>query len=638
MFAFLCVNSSFAGLNESFSGVSLNSVTVGSGSWMVGGLPAGWTQYNGDNLAPYTALATAFGTNAWITRQLTYSDGSKDTVAVSTSYYTPAGISNDWLISPSFTPATGEWLLLDGVASNGSYADGFLVKVSTNGSTWSNFTTTLLTVTAENTTWTTHAINLSAYVGQTINIAIVNNSNDKELLYLNNVRTLVLPQNDAAVLAMTPGVASYKSYTTVGGAIPVQGLLFNYGSTPITSYTIKINDGTATTSYPQTGNIGVYASTVFSLNYNMTAAGTKPIKMWVELTGDTNASNDSTSSEFQSYTSAPPLTQVFEEGTGTWCQWCPRGAVFMDSMASVHPNTVLIAVHNSDPMTVTTYDAGMGALIGGYPSCLAGRKEEIDPSDIFTAYTDHQNDFGAGEVTIDQPTYSGNTMTVKANVKMSVNTKPNYDYRLAMVVTKDDQHGTGSTWNQANAYAGGANGAMGGFESLANPVPAASMYYDHVAMNIEGGFNGVASSLPGTMTSGTSYSYTFNWTMPTGFELAKAKVNVLLIAASNGEVQNAKWVSAYPTAVENIIDDALLSVYPNPTSDVLNIDFTLKSQSDVVISLQDITGKQVFNQTLVQKSGNQGFQINTRNMADGVYSLSLRTSNGVISKKITVKH
>jgi DNA-directed RNA polymerase beta subunit len=31
--------------------------------------------------------------------------------------------------------------------------------------------------------------------------------------------------------------------------------------------------------------------------------------------------------------------------------------------------------------------------------------------------------------------------------------------------------GTGSTWNQANAYSGGANGVMGGYELLSNQKP-----------------------------------------------------------------------------------------------------------------------------------------------------------------------
>jgi hypothetical protein len=620
---------------------SIAPVTVGTGSWNVGGLPTGWTQSNGDNLTPLAALVPAFGTNAWITRALTYSDGTKDTFAVSTSYYTPAGVSNDWLISPSFTPTAGQFLLFKGLASNANYADGFKVKVSTTGNAVAGFTTDLLTVTAESaTSWTTHAINLSAYVGQSINIAIVNNSNDKELLMIDDFELKTLPAADAAVLAMTPSVATYKSYANVGGVIAVQGLLYNYGSAPITSYNVKINDGISTQTFPQTGNIASYASTVFSLNYTLGSVGIKPIKMWVELTGDMNHVNDTTSSEFGAAAFTPTLTQVFEEGTGTWCQWCPRGAVYMDSMAKVHPEAVLIAVHNgtNDPMKVATYDAGMGGLIGGYPSGLTGRKEELDPSEFLTAYTAHANDFGVADLTVSQPTISGSTMSVKVDVKMAVNTKANYDYRLALVITQDKMKGTTAGWNQANAYAGGAAGVMGGYETKANPVPAAQMIYDHVARNIEGGFNGVAGSLPAVMTAGQTYTYTFNTAIPAGVNLFDAKANVLLISALSGEVQNGKWKSAYPTAINNVLKNATLSLFPNPTADFINLEFSLTEATDVTINVTDLTGKVVYSNNLVNKIGNQGLVINAKDFSNGIYLVSLKTATGNLTQKVTVSH
>ena len=630
-----------AQLAETFANVgALNTVTVGSGSWNVGGLPTGWTQYNGDAFTPYTSFAAAFGTNAWITREVTLASGAKDTIAVSTSYYTPVGVANDWLISPSFTPVAGSFLLFDALAADGNYPDGFMVKVSTTGGAYTNFTTApVLTVPSESATgWVTHAINLSAYVGMPINIAIINNSNDMYLLYLNNIRATTLPANDLSLVASTPSAASYKSYATVGGNVSVQGLVKNLGASTVTSYTVKLNDGTTTQSFPQTASLIPYTSTTFSLNYPMTSTGIKPIKMWVEYTGDAIHTNDSSFSEFGGATFTPVNTPVFEEATGTWCQWCPRGAVFMDSLVKVHPDVVAIAVHNSDPMTVATYDAGMGPLIGGYPSGLVGRKLEADPSDFLTEYTNHLADFGVADLTVAQPTLTGNTLQVKVDVKMAVSTKPSYDYRLALVVTSDDVHGTATSWNQANAYAGGANGVMGGYELLPSTVPAALMYYDHVARDITGGFTGVSGSLPGTMTAGSTYSYTFNWTVPAGVELQKSKANVLLISGLSGEVQNGKWKGAFPTSVKDIVAAGQLNIFPNPSNDYLNLDFTLNATSTVTISMIDVTGKAVYNNKLSNLTGNQGLVINTSNLANGVYSLSLQTTEGTITRKVTIAH
>lgn len=639
-----CAN---AQLNETFANISsITSTTVGTGTWMVGGIPTGWTQSNGDGLTPYTDFATAFGTNAWITRQVTYADGSKDTIAVSCSYYTPAGVANDWLISPAFTPAAGTYLLLDALAADGSYPDGFQVKVSTTGPSVGSFTAApLLTVpSATATGWSTYAVNLASYAGQSINIAIVNNSNDMFLLYLNNIRATVLPANDLALLDMTPTTASYKSYATVGGNVAVQGLVKNLGSSTVTSYTVKVNDGATTQSFPQTASLTPYTSTVFSLNYPMTSTGIKPITMWVEYTGDAIHTNDSAKSEFGGATFTPTHRNIFEEATGTWCGWCPRGTVFMDSVHAAHPEDIYVAVHNSDPMAVTAYDDGLTALPGfsGFPSVVVGRSEIIDPSDMFTGYTDHKADFGVADITVAQPTVSGSTMTVKVDVKMAVSTKANYDYRLALVVTKDDEHGTGSTWGQANYYSGAAAptlvGAGFNWDNEANPVAASKMYYDFVARDIVGGFNGMAGSLPGVMTAGQTYSYTFNWTVPAGLELAKSKANVLLISGLSGEAQNGEWKGAFPTSVENIVKEGNLNIFPNPSNNYLNLDFTMNQVSNVTISMVDVAGKVVYNNALSNLSGNQGLVINTSSLSNGIYTLSLRTNEGTITRKVTIAH
>ncbi len=446
------------------------------------------------------------------------------------------------------------------------------------------------------------------------------------------------PSKDAAVLSMTPNAVTLGSFATVGGNVAVSVKLQNIGSTAMTSYNIKLNDGATTQNYPQSTALASGAITTIPISYAMTSTGIKPIKLWVELTGDADLSNDSSKSEFGGASFTPVHTPVFEEATGTWCQWCPRGAVFMDSLEKVHPDAVAIAVHNADPMTVTVYDAGMGPLIGGYPSGLVDRKVEEDPSDFLTAYTTHKGDFGVGDITINQPTIVGNAMTVKVDVKMAITTKPNYDYRLALVVTEDDMHGTGSTWNQSNAYAGGANGIMGGYESLPSSVPAAQMYYDHVARMISGSFNGQSGSLPGAMTAGSTYSYTFNWTAPAGTVLHKCKANALLICGLSGEIHNGKWVGAYPTSVNNILKEENLTIFPNPSNDYLNIEFTMSQASDVVVSMTDMTGKTVYQNLLKNLNGSQGLVISTSSMTNGMYSLSMKTAEGTITRKVTIAH
>lgn len=76
---------------------------------------------------------------------------------------------------------------------------------------------------------------------------------------------------------------------------------------------------------------------------------------------------------------------VGEEGTGTWCQWCPRGAVFMDYMHDSYAGFWAgIAVHNgnNEPMKLAEYDTPFSGFLSGYPGVLVERGTEIDPLDI----------------------------------------------------------------------------------------------------------------------------------------------------------------------------------------------------------------------------------------------------------------
>lgn len=144
-----------------------------------------WTLYNVDMKTPATQVN--YVNAAWVQRL----EEPDNNVATSTSYYTPAGAANDWMVSPAITlPAGTNTLYWHAKASDPLYPDGYRVLISTTGNAVANFTTTLLTVPAEATTWQNKSINLSSYAGQTVYIAFQNNSNDQFLLSIDNVHVL----------------------------------------------------------------------------------------------------------------------------------------------------------------------------------------------------------------------------------------------------------------------------------------------------------------------------------------------------------------------------------------------------------------------------------------------------------------
>ncbi|MGL4595984.1 MAG: hypothetical protein ACRCYO_00555, partial [Bacteroidia bacterium] len=311
------------------------------------------------------------------------------------------------------------------------------IDYSTDGGvTW---TTSSFVVPTSTSGWQTAAVNMSSQLAGFNNVKIAFRYNDGgDWMFgwaVDNVMLFEPAANEAALTAITPAV-----YGAANSTINLGGTFQNNGLSPITSIVAKYSDGSNTyTSNINAINVASFATYNFthSVPYTIPSVGTHNITMWVELTGDQTQGNDTQTTVVNGVSFLPAHHVVFEEGTGTWCGWCPRGTVFMDSMHAVHPNTThLIAVHNGDPMVNAAYDGGVAGLIAGYPSVLANRDEVIDPSDMFTSYAATINNFGFADLT---PTVTFNNVTRACQVDVAAHfaTALNGDYRLAVVFTED---------------------------------------------------------------------------------------------------------------------------------------------------------------------------------------------------------
>jgi hypothetical protein len=164
------------------------------------GIPGTWKIYDVDGLTP-NANVSALMTAAWVSNE----DGT-DTFVTSTSWYTPAGTSNDWLVSPAINLTTGDVLSWRGMAQDASYPDGYEVRISTTSDSVSAFLANpaLFTTAAENPTWTNRFVDLDAagYTNQTVYIAFRNNSTDQFLLHIDNVKVDNVVAADASFSAV----------------------------------------------------------------------------------------------------------------------------------------------------------------------------------------------------------------------------------------------------------------------------------------------------------------------------------------------------------------------------------------------------------------------------------------------------
>jgi hypothetical protein len=147
-----------------------------------------WALYNQDGLTP--AMQVNFVNNAWVAAQIEMGNIS----AVSTSWYTPAGIANDWMVSPSIMLGANSWLFWASRSIDAGFPDILEVYVSTTGNTPADFVDPpVLVANPETEPYSSHAVDLSAYANQAVYIAFRNVGNDGTLLLVDNVSVVDLP-------------------------------------------------------------------------------------------------------------------------------------------------------------------------------------------------------------------------------------------------------------------------------------------------------------------------------------------------------------------------------------------------------------------------------------------------------------
>lgn len=242
---------------------------------------------------------------------------------------------------------------------------------------------------------------------------------------------------------------------------------------------------------------------------------------------------------------------LIEEGTGTWCAWCPEGKVFGKQLLSDYPEKVIfIEVHGNDPMAHEEYIDSSG--FWSYPSGHVNRKMynfHLQPVQWKGALTQALNEIPPVNVYVE-------TAFDTSNRNLTVNISAEFfdtllgDYRLAAIVIEDAITGNETRYGQKNVFTDNAYGSMGGFEILPSYVPPNMMAYDNVARHLLGGYHGELGSLPTQAIAGNTYSHSFNWTLPNEYDKDYIWIAALLVNNQNGEVINA-GKSIYISGNEN---------------------------------------------------------------------------------------
>lgn len=431
----------------------------------------------------------------------------------------------------------------------------------------------------------------------------------------------------------------------------------NTGTTVITSFDAKlVYNGTTLTENVTGLTLAANQSTTVNFGSLPIAAGILPAVANISningVGADDNTSDDSTRIVINPIVPAAGKMVVGEEGTGTWCQWCPRGAVYMDRFEQDYGSLDLwagIAVHNNDPMEVTPYDAGMAFT--GFPGAKVDRFNSVDPSQMQPSFEARIQVAPTATVEVGA-NYDPSTRILQVSGTFDFQAAANSNYKVAFVLTEDGVTGTNG-YAQSNAYAGGGQGPMGGYENLPNPVPASQMVYDHVARDIRPSFGGYNQSFTGTINPGDQKNVYYTFELPASWDADNMHIVVMLIAP-NGQIDNAgratisqaqangydgTGVNAGSTVGLNNLEqiDASFKMYPNPTSGQVALSFNLKNETNVEVMVMDIQGKVIAQRAYGSMNGSSVIEYNAAGLTPGVYVVEVLLDGEKITRRLVVE-
>lgn len=226
-----------------------------------------------------------------------------------------------------------------------------------------------------------------------------------------------------------------------------------------------------------------------------------------------------------------PRKMVVEEGTGSWCGYCPRGIVAFERMRREQADRFIgIAVHRRDEMVCADYSP---MSFRSYPSCHVNRRL-MGVSVYYAVLRNLLADEAAPvaqrvETTVERAgeDYVLTTQTTFGYTSSAVN------FRLAYVVTED---GVGP-YLQRNYFSTFDEEDMERWYGAEGWV---SHRFDDVARALLTPFDGAPGSVPAAVERDVPNRFSLRFRLPAAVkDPARAKVVTLLLNTETGEIANA---------------------------------------------------------------------------------------------------
>ncbi|MEI6507050.1 MAG: T9SS type A sorting domain-containing protein [Bacteroidota bacterium] len=498
-----------------------------------------------------------------------------------------------------------------------------------------------------------------------------------------------------SVIGIANKTASIAS-TSVTAGTPIAIQYTNNGSATVTGATLNYTiNGGATQSEVLTasigGNGGLAVLSSVTKNFKPVAADegtTKAMVAWLTNINSTTATSDTmTFNIFVNKGISGTKRVILEEASGAWCGYCVDGHLKMRDILAANGDKVIGVVHhNADGMANTESNTLNTAYVTGFPMGFIDRTLFDDQTTVGLNRGTWVAEVAKSllsttpvNVSIPTKSYDATTGAISFTVKADfVDYALPGDLRFNAFIVEDKVRGTmisatSTTWNQHNYYSSADAGAGGSTHELYNePAYFYGYFHNHVVRSIPSTAWGSAGIISGTPAAGSSYSKTYNYTLPasvsmnastdyaghtglgTNFQstatgLAQNKPNEIILVGFvsyyNADLNKRQILNVIEVPLTHAVgiaekaksNTSISSVTPNPTSGFTSVDFNVTSKSNVTVELLNVIGQKVLsvaNGLYAEGDHTVAFDASTLNK--GVYFVNVKTDEGSATHKIVV--
>lgn len=340
---------------------------------------------------------------------------------------------------------------------------------------------------------------------------------------------------------------------------------------------------------------------------------------------------------------------LVEEHTGTWCGWCPYGALQLDTLEKFLPGKVIpVAMHGGDKYSLPE-ESTIGKELqymylpsisidrhfwtkvpqsqqnwGDFQSIFLMCNSSSNLTNLDTFALNRLNVKAPCSVTFSNVNYNSSTGKLTVTVNADFSSPENGDIRFNLYLTEDSILTHNEQVNDMNSDGNST------FYGKGNPFY--TWYQNHLLRAIPGGAWGTAGIIPATVSAGQKFSNTYTVTLSSKYNFNNLNIIGVVqkydTSYTQREIVNCEMakLSSFITTGVSIISPNIspVEVYPNPMENSADIRFFISKPAHTSVEVFNTLGERV--ESVMNENLSEGSHIISWNTAlsNGMYYVATK--------------